>query len=64
MKKSTAYILLTVIWALGTWAWTANVMSDAKSGTLNGFRIAAAVCSAICAALNFSIYFRMRKKEK
>ena len=62
--KKEVYLLLAVIWGLGAWAWTANVMRYAGAGTLNGFHIVAAVGSVICAVLNLFIYFRMRKKEK
>lgn len=64
MRKPTIYLVLAVIWALGAWAWIANVMRNAGAGTLNGFHIVTAVCSAICVVLNLFIYFRMRKKEK
>lgn len=64
MKKSTRYLILTVIWALGSWAWIANVMRDAEVGTLNGFHITAAVCSIICVVLNLLVYFRVHKTEK
>ncbi len=64
MKKSTFYLILAVIWALGAWAWIANVMRCAGDGTLNGFHIVAAVCSVICVALNLVIYFRKHKEEK
>ena len=64
MKKSMSYLILTVIWSLGSWAWIANLMRYAGAGTLNGFHIVAAVGSVICAVLNLFIYFRMRKKEK
>ena len=64
MRKPTIYLVLAVIWALGAWAWIANVMRHAGAGTLNGFHIVAAVCSVICVVLNLFIYFRMRKKEK
>lgn len=63
MKKSTFYLILAVIWALGTWAWIANVLRCAETDTLNGFHIVTAVCSVICVALNLVIYFRRRKEE-
>lgn len=64
MRKPTIYLVLAVIWALGAWAWIANLMRYAGAGTLNGFHIVTAVCSVICVVLNLFIYFRMRKKEK
>ena len=62
--KRGAYLLLAVIWALGAWAWIANVMRYAETGTLNGFHVVTAVCSVVCAVLNLLIYFRAGKKEK
>ena len=64
MKKSTPYLILTVIWVLGAWAWIANVMRNVEVGTLNGFHITAAVCSIICVVLNLFLYLRIHKKEK
>lgn len=54
---------MAVIWALGAWAWIANVLRCAETDTLNGFHIVTAVCSVICVALNLVIYFRKRKEE-
>ena len=62
--KRGVYLLLAVIWALGAWAWIANVMRCAETGMLNGFHILTAVCSVICVVLNLFIYFQMGKKEK
>lgn len=64
MKKSTTYLILAVIWALGSWAWIANVMRYAKAGAPNSFHAAAAACSGVCAVLNLFIYFQVHKKEK
>lgn len=64
MKKSMSYLILTVIWALGSWAWIANVMRHAQTGTLNWLHIVTAVCSVICAVLNLLLYFRKREEEK
>ncbi len=62
--KRGVYLLLAVIWALGAWAWIANVMRYAETGTLNGFHVVTAVCSVVCVVLNLLIYFRASKKEK
>lgn len=64
MKRKEVYLLLAVIWGLGAWAWTANLMRYAQAGTMNGFHIFIAIGSGICCLLNLLIYFRVRKKEK
>lgn len=64
MKKSTPYLILTVIWALGAWAWAANVMRYARAGTMNGFHIVTVIASVVCCILNLVIYFQLRKEKK
>ena len=64
VKKGFYYLLMSVIWALGTLAWAGSLVKDAEAGALNGFHIVAAVCSVICVVLNLVVYFRARKQEK
>lgn len=64
MRKGTLNLLLAVIWGLGAWAWTANLMRYTQAGTMNGFHIFIAAGSGICCLFNLLIYFRVRKKEK
>lgn len=61
--KKGVYLLMAVIWALGTLAWAVCLVKEAEAGTLNGFHIVTAVCSVICVVLNLVIYFRKRKEE-
>lgn len=62
--KKGLYLLMAVIWALGTLAWAGCLVKEAETGTLNGFHIVVAVCSVICVVLNLVVYFRARKQEK